>query len=49
MSDKAQDKTQTHLGASILGFYAAIKLAIKAGHRPDDLFFIVKRFVESQE
>lgn len=47
--ESSQIKEQTDLSASILGFYGAIKLAIKAGHNPDDVFKIVKDFLESQE
>ena len=34
------------VGAAILGFYAAIKICVRRGYSPEDVYAVVKKFLD---
>lgn len=39
-------ENDTNIGAAILGFYAAIKICVRKGHDPADVYRVVKQFLD---
>lgn len=37
---------ETSVGAAILGFYAAIKICVRRGYSPEDVYAVVKKFLD---
>ncbi len=39
-------KKDAGIGAAILGFYAAIKISVRRGYNPEDVYAVVKAFLD---